>query len=69
MSPQLDDLLAACLQLPEADRLLIAEHLLESVPQDLPGPSLHDPGFVDELEHRSQDGQPGVPLGDLWKRS
>jgi len=34
---------------------------MDSVADELPGWSIDDPGFLDELERRSADGSPGIP--------
>ncbi|MBS0207565.1 MAG: hypothetical protein JSS27_01295 [Planctomycetes bacterium] len=68
MAASRDELLAACLQLPENDRLVLAEQLLGSLPEELPGLSLDDPQLLEELKRRANDGQPDVALSELWKR-
>jgi len=45
----------AALQLTEADRLILANQLLETLPDDLPGLNSDDPQFMDELLRRSGD--------------
>jgi hypothetical protein len=50
-----DEVLKAALQLSEADRLAIANELLDTLPEDLPGLSDDDPDFAEELERRSGD--------------
>jgi hypothetical protein len=63
-----DEILDAALGLPEADRLLIASRLLETLPDDLPGLSEDDRGFLDELERRAQGTDATVPLPELFKQ-
>jgi hypothetical protein len=63
-----DEILDAALKLPESDRLLIATRLLDTLPEDLPGLSEEDPGFLDELERRANDAEPTVPVSELWKQ-
>jgi putative addiction module component (TIGR02574 family) len=60
MSVARDDILKAALSLPKQDRLAIAAELMDSVTEP-PGLSIDDPGFLDELERRSNDGSPGIP--------
>jgi hypothetical protein len=63
-----NDIIDAALKLPESDRLLIATRLLETLPDDQPGLSEDDPGFMDELERRASDKEPTIPVSDLWKQ-
>jgi hypothetical protein len=63
-----DEILDSALKLPETDRLLIAERLLETVPDDAPGLSVDDPEFLEELERRFEDTTAGIPVSELWKQ-
>ena len=63
-----DEILDAALQLPESDRLLIATRLFDTLPDDLPGLSEDDPGFLDELDRRANDSEATIPLSELWKQ-
>jgi hypothetical protein len=65
---QSDDVLKAALRLPANERLILATQLLESVPADDGCWSVDDPGFLDELDRRSNDGSTPVPLAELWDR-
>ena len=56
-----DQMLKSALALSEADRILLAAELLDSVSGSPPGLSLDDPNFEDELERRFADPTPGVP--------
>lgn len=61
MSAAREDVLKAAMDLPEQDRLVIAAELMGSVAEGLPGMSVNDPGFADELDRRSNDGAEGIP--------
>jgi hypothetical protein len=63
-----DEILDAALKLSESDRLVIATRLLDTLPDDLPGPSEDDPAFLAELDRRAKDTEGWVPLSDLWKQ-
>lgn len=63
-----DDVLKAALELSDADRLLLASELLETLPEDLPGWSLDDPGFLNELDRRAQDGTASIPWPEVRAR-
>lgn len=67
MSSNRDEILAAALKLPDIDRLLIATQLLETLPDNIPGLSEDDSGFLAELERRASDRESAVPLSELWK--
>lgn len=58
MQQSRNDVLQAALQLSQADRSLLASDLLATLPVDLPGMSLQDPEFLDELRRRSTDESP-----------
>ncbi len=60
-----DEILEAALQLPESDRIVIADRLLQTLPEELPLISLDDPDFLDELESRSNDGTAGIPWWEI----
>ena len=68
MSPQTQALLDAALALPEADRALLVEGLLESLSEE--GDDRTDEELVAELDRRRAemaDGtDPGIPASDLW---
>ena len=65
MSTSRDEILDAALQLSESDRLVIANRLLETIPDEPPGPSLDDPEFLDELDRRVRDGSAGIPWSQV----
>ena len=56
-----EQLLKSAMELSEADRLLLATELMETVSEDSPGWSIHDPEFHAEIERRAADGSPGIP--------
>lgn len=56
-----DEVLKTALDLSVADRLLLATELMDTLPDDLPGWSMEDPDFLDELDRRVADGSPGIP--------
>lgn len=60
MSPR-EELLKSAMALSEADRLLLATELLETVTEEQAGWSLDDPALLAELDRRANDGSPGVP--------
>ena len=60
-----DDILTAALQLPEPDRLILANQLMDTLPEDLPGLSDDSPEFLEELERRSGDQEGTVSWDDL----
>ena len=62
------EIIDAALKLPESDRLLIAVRLLETLPDDYPGLSDDDAGFLDELERRAGDTEQTIPLNELWNQ-
>ena len=60
-----DEILQAALELAEADRLVIANRLLETLPDNMPGLADDSPDFVEELERRSGDWDGAVPWEQL----
>lgn len=64
-----DEILKAALQLSDVDRLLIANRLLATLPDDAIGLTDDDPGFDDELERRSGDWKNAVPWEQLKHES
>lgn len=67
MSTDRDEIIDAALKLSEADRLMVVARLLETLPEEFPGLSADDPGFLEELERRANERGPVVPVSDLWK--
>ena len=61
MSATRQDVLKSAMQLSEADRLILATELMETVSDDLPGWSIDDVDFVAELERRADDDSVGIP--------
>lgn len=60
ISPR-EEVLKSAMALSEADRLLLATELLDTVADDGAGWSLDDPALLDELDRRANDGSPGIP--------
>lgn len=60
MSATREEVLKSAMELSEADRLLLATDLMETVSGDPPGWSLDDPDLPAELEARLSDGSPGI---------
>jgi hypothetical protein len=67
MSSTRDEVLQAALLLPEADRVLIVNRLLDTLPDNLSGIVYDDPEFAAELERRSGDWKGAVPWEELKK--
>jgi putative addiction module component (TIGR02574 family) len=64
---KVEEILTAALDLPEAERLYLAERLLASLPP-VPGIlSLDDPELYAELDRRSKDFKDAVRAEDLWQ--
>ena len=61
MSTTREEVLKTALELSEADRLLLATELMDTVANDPPGWSLDDPELPAEIEARVNDGSPGIP--------
>jgi hypothetical protein len=68
MTPEVNEVMDAALKLSEAERLIVAARLMETISSDLSGLSDDDPNFLDELERRAGDNAPGIPISELWKR-
>ena len=64
MSRPRDEILQDALQLSESDRLVVANRLLETLPDGCPGLDADDEAFADEFERRSGDRDGAVP----WER-
>lgn len=62
-----DEIRQAALQLPEKDRVALVEELMETLPDEIPGLSLDDPGLEMELDRRAQNLEGLVAVDDLWK--
>jgi hypothetical protein len=53
--------LKAALELPETDRMLLAQELMDTIPAESELWSIEDPGFLEDLERRANDGSPRIP--------
>lgn len=60
-----EDILKSAMQLTEADRILLAEDLLELSPEEPFGWSLDDPALVEQLEIRAKDEIVPISLKDV----
>jgi hypothetical protein len=67
MSDKAESILSDALTLPESDRFLVLEGLLESLRP--PGLwDMDDPDFAKELLSRSEDASPGIPWEEVRRR-
>jgi hypothetical protein len=60
-----DEVLKAALELPLDQRWLVADRLMDTLADELPGLSADDPEFVAELERRSGDWDASVTWEQL----
>lgn len=61
MAATRQQLLTSAMELSEADRLLRATELMDTLADDLPGMSIDDHEFGAELERHASDGSKGIP--------
>lgn len=61
-----EQLLADALQLPDPERLELALELLGSVAPEVPGSTLSDQEWIEELERRARAASSGSP-GLAWR--
>jgi hypothetical protein len=64
-----EEILEAALKLPETDRLVIANSLMETLPDEFAGLSIDDPDLREELDRRWQNRAGTIPwkqLRDEW---
>ncbi len=59
-----NELLEAALKLPDAERLLVATKLLDSLPE--PIELEDDPELLRELNRRANDPDAGIPAAEIW---
>ncbi|HEV3342778.1 MAG TPA: addiction module protein [Pirellulales bacterium] len=73
MTTQTQAIVEAALALPEADRALVVERLLESLPPENDSDDLDDDAFFAELERRSlefaSDPSAGIPWSEVKRQS
>ena len=73
MTTQTQAVVDAALALSEADRFLVVERLLESLPAEQEAQDLDDDEFFAELEHRSEeyasDPSVGIPWPEVKRQS
>jgi len=67
MSTAREAVLKAALELDEDERLLLAAELMDSLADSLPGWTVDDPGFLEELDRRSRDGSANIPWEQVRK--
>jgi len=65
MNANSNEIFAAAMQLPEADRFDLVSRLLESLPPDHAGLSIDDPDLEAELDRRFADLSDVVPWSEL----
>ncbi len=65
MPPDLQAILDAAMQLPEADRLALVARLMQSLPPEDDSLSLDDPDLAAELDRRFGQSDEGVPWSQL----
>lgn len=68
MSISHEELLKSVLSLPEADRIMLATELLDSIDGSPEHFSVEDPAFLEELERRANDPSPGIPWEEVKRR-
>jgi len=68
MSVAHDEILKSALSLPEADRILLATELLDSVTEPMPGMSIDDPNLVKELTSRRASMDSSISASELFSR-
>ncbi len=68
MSISHEEILKSALSLPEADRIILATELLDSFEDSVPGLSVANPAFLQELERRANDQSPGIPWEEVKRR-
>ncbi len=61
MSTTREDVLKSAMELSEADRLLLATELMDTVAADAWGWTLDSTELLAELESRANDGSQGIP--------
>ena len=66
MHASIQSILDTALQLPESDRLEIAQELLDSLPDQDEGIAIDDPGFLQEMERRAQDSAAGISWKEIY---
>ena len=60
-----DELLKAAMALSESDRLILANRLLDTLAEDMPGLSLDDPALAAELDRRSGQWEGSISWDEL----
>ena len=65
MQTNLRAVLDAAMQLPEAERLALVSHLMQTLPPEDNGVSIDDPELIADLDRRFADGDEGIPWSQL----
>ncbi|MDC0274257.1 MAG: hypothetical protein P8M30_14465 [Planctomycetaceae bacterium] len=68
MTTTRDDILEAAIKLSDADRLVIANRLLETLEHDIPGAKVDDPELLELLEKRSGQWEHSLSWDELRKQ-
>jgi putative addiction module component (TIGR02574 family) len=68
MSISHEEILKSVLSLPKADRIILATELLDSFDDSMPGLSVDNPAFLQELERRANDKSPGVSWEEVKRK-
>ena len=69
MSENANTLFEAAMQLPEAERLLLASQIMDTLPPEDVTCSIDDPDLLAELDRRFADPQGAVSWSELEARS
>jgi len=68
MSAAHDEILTSVLSLPEADRILLATEILDSVAEPMPGMSIDDSNLAEELNRRHASMDDSISASELFSR-
>jgi len=68
MSVAHDEILKSALLLPEADRILLATEILDSVAEPIPGMSIDDSNFTERLNRRRASMEDSISASELFSR-
>jgi putative addiction module component (TIGR02574 family) len=63
-----EKLLQDALELPEPERLLLANRILDSLPDEGGEWFLDDPELIAELDRRAADGSEPIPADKIWEK-
>ena len=68
MSVAHDEILKSALSLSEADRILLATEIMDSVAEPMPGMKVGDPKLVEELNRRRASMNDSISASELFSR-